>query len=238
MFDWIKKRATVSGEDSHAAASGNPYDLAERVWSQRHGSYQSLARQAQLVTAIGLIAVIASFTALGVVKAREGFVPFLVASEELIPQRALETTSIARLPEGVVRRELATFVERLRSIPADRQVLRRDVARLFAFLSPSTPGERRVIEFMEDPTKTPSAFLGQLTRRVDVTSVVYKGGNSWVVEWREVVAGNDPNLVPFTGLYQGTLVVGEAEPQDADALAVNPFGLFIQDYWFDYLGDG
>ena len=242
MLKWIRRiiAENLQGSENHVAtgASGNPYELAEQVWSDRHGSYQSLARQAQIVTGIGVIVLAASIAALIVVKSREGYVPFLVSSSELIPPRALETASISRLPEGVARRELATFVERLRSIPADQEVLRRDVARLFAFLAPSTAGERRTMEFLEDPERTPRAFLGQLTRRVEVTSVVYKGGNSWVVEWREVVSPNDPNLAPLTGLYQGTLVVGEAEPQDADALATNPFGLFVQDYWFDYLGDG
>lgn len=235
MFKWRKGQDSDAGEPVTQIDGSNPYLLAESVWAVRFGSFETLAVTARIMTVIGCCALMANLAAYMAVKSRQGFVPFLTSTPELLPQRALTGTSIARLPDGVVRRELATFIERLRSIPADRVVLRRDVSRLFTFLANTTSAERKVKEYMEDKQQTPQAFLGRLTRTVDVTSVVFRGGDSWLVEWRETVqplVGGEAT----SGLYQATLTIGEAEPQDPDALAVNPFGLFVRDYTISYLG--
>lgn len=214
----------------------SPYAFAHSVWQSRHGSYTTLARQAQIWTLIGALALGAAGYSYVTVVSRQDFVPFMVESDQLIPQRALAGASISSFPDGVVRRELAMFIERLRSIPADRDVLRRDVARLISFLRNTSPADRKVREYFEDRTGSPNTYVGVVTRWVDVSSVVYKGGDSWVIEWSETIERLDGTAEPTVGLYQATVVVGEGVPQDEDALANNPFGLFVQDYSITYIG--
>lgn len=214
----------------------SPYALAHSVWEDRHGSYDTLARQARVWALIGAFALCGASVALLSVISQRDFVPFLVQSDQLIPQRALAGASVSNFPDGVVRRELATFIERLRSIPADRDVLRRDVARLISFIRSSSPADRKVREFFEDQTSSPNTFVGKVKRWVEVTSVVYKGGDSWVIEWTETIERLDLSVEPVVGLFQATVVVGEGVPQDKDALASNPFGLFVQDYSITYIG--
>lgn len=232
----MRKQARLNDHIDAKIDGSSPYALAHSVWQDRHGSYETLAQQAKVWAAIGTIALCAASYALVSVISQREFVPFMVQTDQLIPQRALAGASVSNFPDGVVRRELATFIERLRSIPVDRDVLRRDVARLISFLRNSSPADRKVREYFEDQATSPNTFVGKVTRWVDVTSVVYKGGDSWVIEWTETIERLGATAEPVVGLYQATLVVGEGVPQDKDALASNPFGLFVQDYSITYIG--
>jgi type IV secretory pathway TrbF-like protein len=232
----MRKQARLNDHIGREIDGSSPYALAHSVWQDRHGSYATLARQAKVWAVVGTIALCAASYALVSVISQRDFVPFMVQTDQLIPQRALAGASVSNFPDGVVRRELATFVERLRSIPADRDVLRRDVARLISFLRNSSPADRKVREYFEDQATSPNTFVGKVMRWVDVTSVVYKGGDSWVIEWTETVERLGAGAEPVVGLFQATLVVGEGVPQDKDALASNPFGLFVQDYSITYIG--
>ena len=174
----------MSADTPKTAEAANPYIVAQREWDERFAFH---AATAQRFFWMGLAGLLVGGVGLGFgiwAASQSEYVPYLVRVDDLGRAEALpQPATIEEWPTSVVKRELQTFVERARSIPADRAILERNLHRLYRFMPASSPAYHRLTEAYGAAETNPVARWDRETVAITVTSVTYAGGSSWRVEW-------------------------------------------------------
>ena len=156
----------------------NPWLTAQREWDERFAFHAATARR---FFWFGLAALVMGATGLGFgiwAASQSEYVPYLVKVDDLGRAEALpQPATLDEWPTIVIKRELQTFIERARSIPADREILERNLHRLYRFLSTDSPAYRILTDFYQDAATNPIVRWAQETAVVTVTSVTYAGGS-------------------------------------------------------------
>jgi len=129
--------------------------------------------------------------------------------------------------EAEVRHFLAQVVTRMRTLPLDPVLYRRELETAGHFFTPEAA--RKADSLF--PAAERAAKLGRATASVTVKSVQKEPGveNTWQVRWQEELfhAGGSPAGVKedYVALFSVTVI-----PQTKEAeLLINPLGLFIRD---------
>ena len=217
----------------------NPWLTAQREWDERFAFHAATARR---FFWFGLAALVMGATGLGFgiwAASQSEYVPYLVKVDDLGRAEALpQPATLDEWPTIVIKRELQTFIERARSIPADREILERNLHRLYRFLSTDSPAYRILTDFYQNAATNPIVRWAQETAVVTVTSVTYAGGSSWRVEWAERVSARQTGEVLSTTRYIATLVVGDQAMVDRQTLEINPLGLMIDNIDVQRVQDG
>ncbi len=121
---------------------------------------------------------------------------------------------------------LSRFVEQIRMVPADTDVLRQNMNRAVTFMTSDSASKFKEL-YLQDMTKL---IQSGSKNRVEVLSVtpIGKGDNAFQVNWEEsrANAGGQPIVVS----YSGTFTLEHEDVKDKDVLKDNPFGLFIKDF--------
>ncbi|MCY3875431.1 MAG: VirB8/TrbF family protein [Rhodobacteraceae bacterium] len=208
--------------------STNPYMVAQREWDERFAFH---AATAQRFFRLGLAGMVMGAVGLGFgiwAASQSEYVPYLVKVDDLGRAEALaQPTTISEWPTAVVKRELQRFIERARSIPADRAVLERNLWRLYRFMRTDSPAFRILSEAFQANGTNPMIRWNQETVFVRVTSVSYSGGSSWRVEWSERTSARLTGENLSEKRYVGILVLGDPVSVSREALEANPLGLMV-----------
>ena len=158
------------------------------------------------------------------------FVPYIVVIDDL-GRAALAPSpeAISDWPEHVVKRELETFVERIRTITPDRTLLAENHQKAMAYLDSREAAFRKLTTYFREPRNDPLERAKTVTVSSDVTTVNFLGGQSWRVEWTERAYERATGKELESRRYVATLVVAWRQVRDLALLQVNPLGLFITD---------
>jgi type IV secretion system protein VirB5 len=212
----------MSTEDAYLAARK---EWDDRFAGQRR-TVRFLATVSLLSLAIGVTGGIYGMWA--TVNAR--FVPYLVVIDD-IGRAALAPSPqvISDWPEHVIKRELETFIERIRTITPDRSLLGENHQKAMAYLDSGEAAFRKLTTYFREPRNDPLERAKTVTVSSDVTTVNYLGGQSWRVEWTERSYERASGKELDTRRYVATLVVAWRQVRDLALLQVNPLGLFITD---------
>ena len=219
----------MSADSPKPGKTTNPYIVAQREWDERFAFH---AATAQRFFWMGLAGLLMGGVGLGFgiwAASQSEYVPYLVRVDDLGRAEALpQPATLEEWPTSVVKRELQTFVERARSIPADREILERNLHRLYRFMPTTSPAYHRLTEAYEAAETNPIARWDRETVTITVTSVTYAGGSSWRVEWDERVSARESGEVLTEERYIAVLVLGPQARVGREELEANPLGLMVE----------
>ena len=207
------------------------YRRARRDWDERFGFH---AEYAKLWRMLGIAGAVFGLCGIGYglwMDGQNGFKPFIVKVDELGQSETIrDIETISDWPPLMVKRDLSDWVIWVRSVPADREVLVSNFRRVFAFTIPGDPADTMIKEIGRSQTLSPFRIAETNTRSVEVVSVNFVGGNSWLVEWRETTRLRGNGKITEIGRYKGTYVLKQAALLSEEVITVNPLGMKVEHF--------
>jgi type IV secretory pathway TrbF-like protein len=132
-------------------------------------------------------------------------------------------------PVPVVKRELETWLERLRTVTPDIAVLRSNHAAAAAYMEVGTPAFTKLETAFNQPGMSPLERAKTMTVSADVRSINAVGGSSWRLEWVETSFNRNDGKQISRKRFVATVLVEFRVINDLERLETNPLGLFIRD---------
>jgi type IV secretory pathway TrbF-like protein len=215
----------------------NPYIAAQREWDERFAFHAKQAKIAFIAAiALGLVCL----TLGGVIvwqSIHRQYIPYVVMVDDLgRPLLAQPPQVLTDWPEAVVLREVSDIVERLRSIPSDKAVLDTAWRKLVLFSLPGTAGYQKLTERAKSQTLSPFLLQEQITIAVEIRSVLFQGGSTWIAEWSETTRERSTGSLIEVKRYQGSFQLSQLGNLEPEVLTINPLGILLQDYDIRLLG--
>jgi type IV secretion system protein VirB5 len=199
-----------------------PYQKAAQAWDERIGSARVQARNWRLMAFFCLALAAAAGASLVWQATRGSVVPYVVEVDRLgAAQAVAPAVGDYRPTDPQIAYHLARFIENVRQIPADPVVLRQNWLRASDFVTDR--GARALNDYAR--INDPFAAAGETQVAVEVSSVIRASGDSFRVAWveRRYANGQLARTERWTAIL--TLVV--QPPRDAERLAKNPLGVFV-----------
>jgi type IV secretion system protein VirB5 len=217
------KAVPLDPDSPHSAI----YMAARREWNERYGDYISQAHTWRLI-AIAALGVAAIAVAGNVWQSSQSRVqPFVVEVDKLGDALAVQRADIASpVPVGVIRAQLARYIQDVRSVSIDVQAERAFINEAFAMVDKNGSA----FTFLNNYFTANDPFKRAATETVfaHVESVLpLPGSNTWRVEWSEDTVARD-GRPEFTKHLEATITVSINPPTTDAAILVNPTGLFVE----------
>lgn len=199
-----------------------PYQKAAQVWDTRMGDALAHARNWRLMAfgSMGLSLILSG----GVIwqAGKSSIVPYVVELEAQGSARAMRSAIEAYLPnDAQIAFHLANFVEKVRSLPIDPVVVRKNWLQAYDYAT-----ARAANTLNEHARKNdPFSRIGERTVAIEVTSVVRASESSFQIRWLErlYVNGSLASTQRWTAL--ASVVIDP--PRDAETLRKNPLGIYV-----------
>lgn len=203
------------------------YLAARREWNERYGDYIAQANSWRL-TAIAALGVAAVAVAGNVWQSSQSRVqPFVVEVNKLGDALAVQRADVAApIPIGVIRAQLARYVQNVRAVSIDVQAERAFTNEAYAMVNKNSAALAFLNEYFaaNDPFKRAASE----TVTAHVESVLpLPGGKTWRVEWREDTLARD-GRPGFSKHWEATITVSINPPTTETGVLANPTGLFVE----------
>lgn len=164
------------------------------------------------------------------VSTRATFIPYMISVDEHTGrvQSLGALTEIKREPtDAEIAFFLSRFVEQIRSIPADQDILKENVNRATTLLTEESASKFKNL-YLPDLVKKIESGSKNRVRVLSVTPIDNKA-KSYQVRWEEssvIANGAKPLVHSFTSTFN----VEKKEVDSKEMLTTNPLGLFITDF--------
>ncbi len=203
----------------------NPYLAAKREWNERYGDFikqrDSWRRSALVSWAIAGIAVAGLAYSAG----QNHIKPYIIATDKLGAPTYMGPAVAAERPGADnIRAELARWIGNVRLVTPDVELQRKAINDSYALLSQGTAALQTVGEYLHG--NDPFERARRETVDIEVVSVLPLAGNTWRIEWREIVRGRDGS-VTATRPMQANVVIAVSPPKDESTAFVNPMGIYV-----------
>jgi type IV secretion system protein VirB5 len=203
------------------------YLAARREWNERYGDYIAQANNWRLI-AIAALGVAAVAVAGNVWQSSQSRVqPFVVEVDKLGDALAIQRADVASpIPVGVIRAQLARYVQDVRAVSIDVQAERAFINEAYAMVDKNSAALMFLNEYFagNDPFKRAASE----TVTAHVESVLpLPGGKTWRVEWREDTLARD-GRPEFSKHWEATITVSINPPSTEAGVLANPTGLFVE----------
>jgi len=202
----------------------NPYVEARQEWNDRYLDLVRARRWWQLAAVAELVVVGLLSAGLVALSLQHKTVPYVVEVDALGAAIAVKPAEAGGRPtdERIVRYQLAAFVRGARGVMTDRVAMKRGLDQVYAYAR----GPART--FLDDYYRANNPFEIAKTYTVSpaVTSLLQVSERSWQVRWSEEQRGLDGTLLGRSN-WEAVLAVETVPPTTADAIQVNPFGLYV-----------
>ena len=207
------------------------YAQARRDWDERFAFHAQQAKRWQKM-ALAMLAVAICAIGFAVWAAvRSEYVPFIVAVDDLGRAEAVSAPiAVGDWPPAVVKRDLADFVLNFRGVPGDEAVLKANLRRMLHYMTQGDPADTAVREIGRSPTLSPFVLIKTQTIAVEIASVNFIGGNSWLVEWRETRRARGTGRILSVARFNGTFVLKRAARLSPEIITVNPLGIMVEHF--------
>ena len=217
------KAIPLDPDNPHSAV----YLAARREWNERYGDYIAQANNWRLI-AIAALGVAAVAVAGNVWQSSQSRVqPFVVEVDKLGDALAIQRANVAPpVPVGVVRAQLARYIQDVRSVSIDVQAERVFINEAYAMVDKNGAA----LTFLNNYFAANDPFKRAATETVSahVESVLpLPGSNTWRVEWREDTVARD-GRPEFSKHWEATITVSINPPTTDAGILVNPTGLFVE----------
>lgn len=153
-------------------------------------------------------------------------VPYVVEVDELGqavafgPAEPLEETD-----HRIMIRDLSALIRNLRSVTTDPALQVRMIEEAYAFLS--GPAVTFLNEYFADPEHNPHILAQELTRGVEVTSVLpMPNSDSWRIQWTETEHPHGGRIAERRG-WEAYLTVQQVPPEQVETVQKNPLGIYV-----------
>ncbi|MBS0220790.1 MAG: conjugal transfer protein TrbF [Proteobacteria bacterium] len=199
-----------------------PYQRAGQVWDDRIGSARVQARNWRLM-AFGCLALSAGLAG-GLVwqSARGSVVPWVVQIDKIGDAQAVGPAVAAYQPtDPEIARDLARFIEAVRSIPNDPVIVRQNWLRAYDF----TTDQGALALTTDARANDPFAKVGKIQVAVDISSVIRASPDSFRVAWVE--RRYQDGSLAGTERWTAILSIVIQPPRDAERLRKNPLGIYV-----------
>ncbi len=125
------------------------------------------------------------------------------------------------VPENAYIYQVETFIQRLRSLPADGEVLTQNITSLYHFITPAC--EKTMTPAIREDN--PFGLVGSKKRIVTIESTIRVSGTTYQVDYIETVSGRDAGIKRYRALVSTTRMTPPKKSQKA-----NPLGIYIREY--------
>ena len=195
--------------------------------NERYGDYIAQANNWRLI-AIAALGVAAVAVAGNVWQSSQSRVqPFVVEVDKLGNALAIQRADVASpIPVGVIRAQLARYVQDVRAVSIDVQAERAFISEAYAMVDKNSGA----LTFLNDHFTANDPFKRASTETVTahVESVLpLPGGKTWRVEWREDTLARH-GRPEFSKHWEATLTISLNPPSTEAGVLANPTGLFVE----------
>ncbi|MGE5516188.1 MAG: conjugal transfer protein TrbF [Bacteroidota bacterium] len=209
-------------------AGDNPYLNARREWNERYGDYIAAARAWRLACfgslAIALVAVGGTVYMASQVR----IVPYVVEVNRLGQAVAIGPADKAAPADArVVTAQLARLVFNLRTVYADVAAERALINEAYAGIDRDGPARAATNEYFK--ANDPFVRARTETVRAQIESVLPISANVWRVEWEETITARNGTTVSKAS-WQADITLMVKPPSDAEAILLNPMGVYVTEY--------
>ena len=216
--------------DPPAERHRSEYIAAREEWDDRFAGQRKTVR---VLTGITILALALGGLGMGYgihTGARTQFLPYVLQVDELgRVGRALLPEPAGKWPPPVIRRELDLFVERLRSVSPDLNVIGDNHRAVEKFLLSGSPAATKIRTYFQDPRNDPLTRAASETVAVEVISINSLSDATWRIEWRETLFSSTSGKQIDSRRFVATTQIEFHTPRSHALLAVNPLGMFILD---------
>jgi type IV secretion system protein TrbF len=231
------KRTVPSWRPTEGADT--PYQKARQEWDRRMGAsvVQAANWRLMAVAELGLLLV----ASLGMVflGAQPKAVPHLVQIDKVGAPTyigALDRVALQdfKPPPPSFEYHLRRFVSDTREISSDVAVVKRNWIDAYRLVSKSGANQLSAYVHDNDPFKQSDA---QIRVSIEVNVVVPVSRETWQVDWTETT-WDDHGDPLGTAVWRGNFRVLLRVPESEEELALNPLGLYIDEFHWARLTDG
>ena len=217
---------------SHSPVPQTPYQAAGSVWDERIGSARVQARNWRLM-AFGCLAL--GVVATGALIWRTGqalVTPYVIEVDRAGAVRAVgEAATPYRPTDAQVAYHLARFITDVRGLALDPVVVRQNW--LEAYQYTTDQGAARLNDFAR--STDPFAQVGQVSKAIEVSSVVRASNDSFQVRWIERTYTH--GALSATERWTAILSTVIEPPRTEERLRQNPLGIYVNHLsWSKELG--
>lgn len=225
-----------------AAPPDNPWVDAvqhgRREWAGAFGDLAKSRRNWQLVAfcALGIAGV--ESTGLVALATTARITPYVVEVDKLGRAQAFgPATRLAPADQRIVQSQIATWIRDIRAVLADPIAQADLVRRAYAFVDQNTAGFLQ--SYFTDPARDPRVIARDLTRVVEVTSILPMPGaansgvrnaaaapTTWKVSWTETDHPRGGGA-PTVAAWEAYVTTHQVPPTSPDRVEVNPLGLYV-----------
>jgi len=214
----LKKDACMSNQ--------NPYLNARREWDERYGGLISRARNWQLIAAGSLAVAVVAVVGIAFIGSQSKIQPFVVVTDQLgSPVAVARPAPVAKadFDKRLMVAQLAAFIKDVRSMLPDAVAQQVTLNRVYAMAGRDVAGFLN--EFFKD--NSPFSVDGSVTR-VEISSVIPQGGETYQVSWVETKAR--PGATAVAEHWKAVVTVGvDAKLAENQKVALwNPFGIYVK----------
>ncbi|AIL64747.1 conjugal transfer protein TrbF [Rickettsiales bacterium Ac37b] len=199
----------------------NPYVEARREWVERYGDYIVQAKNWRISTLV--VSSIAVILAISITKNK--IIPYIVQVDKLGKIEAVEQALAYKTPDHkIIKSELASFIEKARSISADNIVQKKALEKIYAYLPKGKSASLFVQEYINH--HNPFELARNVTQAVEISSILQVSDKSWQIEWQELTRDLHGNLIS-SSKWKAALSIEFSAPNQEEDILMNPLGLFI-----------
>lgn len=214
-------KGAQEGQDS-------PYLRARQEWNERYGDYIKSAHQWRLA-AIGSIAV--ALVAVGgmvSLSMQQKVVPYAVelnGHSEVV--RVVRADVMARPTTNQVRASLRSWVIGARTVYVDRRAQQNLLDATYAMTMPDSPAFQTLSNYHRE--NNPYERTARETAEITVNAIVPVSGETWQVEWTEIVKQRSGKVVDQKA-WQGSFTISISPPTDDRQIMINPLGIYVKQF--------
>ncbi len=206
-----------------------PYQRAKQEWDSRMGNSLVRARNWRFF-ALSILLVLA-FAVIGLAYgfSQQRVVPYYidVYPDGNVVSRGSIDGSSGKITEPMIRYQLRFFLESLRTLSSDPEVVRNNWVKAYNMMGDTAA--TILDDYLADDRTNP--FLRTQDERVSikVSSILPISKESWEILWEETTRNISGSIIDRTA-WKGIFHIKIIDHQRADLLEKNPLGLYIVDF--------
>lgn len=208
-----------------------PYLRARQEWDERMGGALVHAKNWRLAFFGALLISIISLTGFALLSMKPRMIPVIVTTDNLSGKTDVigDIRHLAFEPGEIqIKYFLSQFIARVRSVPSDPVVIKKNWTEAYAFLRREAANKLNALANSEDGSALFS--IGEQMVTATPISIVRVGeSESYQARWKEEVF--DKNGLPTESYNMvGIFEIEIESPERDDILLINPLGVFISNF--------
>lgn len=208
----------------------SPAEKAKAVWEEREGKIVVQNYNLRRLNILQLVINLLLVGAIVFLATKSSVQPFVVFANpengEVWHVGTAEEAKSTEPTEAMKKYFMANFVKKVREIPLDPVVYKKNLTTGFSFMTRDAANKLQV----QLENEKVSEKLGHDTITVNIVSIIpIEGGSSYQVRWTEEEFGigtGQKSLTPYSGVFTAQQIKSDDEKQ----LAINPIGFYISDF--------